>query len=196
MIELVRIDYNYIDVLRKVDSKVQSNSQSQNKDTKPFLGILFALKNNEEIEYFVPLSSPKEKHLTMPNSADFHKIYNKKGRLIAVLNFNNMVPTTARLYNTINISTDKDKIILHDEYVFCRDRETILKNKAEKLYERYKNNQLTEKEKNRTCDFFLLEKELKNYLYKIESKTSSSDQLLIKLAQANKEKSNQKEKEK
>lgn len=196
MIELVRIDCNYIDALRKVDSKVQSNSQSQNKDTKPFLGILFALKDNEEIEYFVPLSSPKEKHFTMPNSTDFHKIYNKKDKLIAVLNFNNMVPTTAQLYNRINISTDKDKIILHDEYVFCRDRETILKNKAEKLYERYKQNQLTKKEKNRTCDFFLLEKELKNYLFKMESKMSSSDQLLIKLAQANKEKSNQKEKEK
>ena len=54
---LVRVDTNYIKYLKQFDSNVQDNSNQ--KKNKPYLGVLLE-KNGEK--YFVPLSSPKEKH--------------------------------------------------------------------------------------------------------------------------------------
>ena len=39
MLELVRIDENYVNFLREVDNRVQSYVSALGKDTKPFLGI-------------------------------------------------------------------------------------------------------------------------------------------------------------
>lgn len=161
--ELVRISPEYIEQLRKVDYRVQSNASEQGKDTKPFLGVLFTLKSNGA-KYFVPLSSPKAKHQNMPNSSDFHKVIDKKGRLRAVLNFNNMVPATTELCTRIDLHTDKDRFVLMDEYLFCRDNEEMLKKKAQKFYTRYYKGDLSEGEKKRTCDFRKLEEELQKYL--------------------------------
>lgn len=161
--ELVRISPEYIEQLRKVDYRVQSNASEQGKDTKPFLGVLFTLKSSGA-KYFVPLSSPKAKHQNMPNSSDFHKVIDKKGRLRAVLNFNNMVPATTELCTRIDLHTDKDRFVLMDEYLFCRDNEEMLKKKAQKFYARYYKGELSEGEKKRTCDFRKLEEVLQKYL--------------------------------
>lgn len=161
--ELVRISQEYIEQLRKVDYRVQSNAAEQGKDTKPFLGVLFTLESNGA-KYFVPLSSPKAKHQNMPNSSDFHKVIDKKGRLRAVLNFNNMVPATTELCTRIDLHTDKNRFVLMDEYLFCRDNERMLKKKAQNFHSRYYKGELSESEQKRTCDFRKLEKELQKYL--------------------------------
>ena len=162
MIEFVRIKSDYIEALRKVDKRVQSNAPEQGKNTKPFLGALFQLPANG-ITYYAPISSPKTKHHTMSNQRDFHKILDVNNNLLAVINFNNMVPVAAGLFAKIEFSTDKDKTLLEKEYKFCRDNENILKNKAYKLYTRYDKGLLSPNEKARTCDFHLLEKEMQRY---------------------------------
>ena len=43
-------------------------------------------------QYCVPLSSPKSKHESMKNGLDFHRILDSEGKLIGVLDFNNMIP--------------------------------------------------------------------------------------------------------
>ena len=66
---IVQVDYEYCNYLRKFDERVPYNSG--NKRNRPFIGILFNVGN---IEYFTPLSSPKEKHKNMKNTIDFIKI--------------------------------------------------------------------------------------------------------------------------
>lgn len=55
--EIVIIDSNYCSFLRKYDNRVCYNAGS--KKLRPFIGVLFKVKNNE---YYAPLSSPKPKH--------------------------------------------------------------------------------------------------------------------------------------
>ena len=54
---LIRVNQEYIKFLRKFDNHVQDNSNEKNN--KPYLGVLL---EKDEQKYFVPLSSPKEKH--------------------------------------------------------------------------------------------------------------------------------------
>lgn len=167
--ELVRIDTHYIDELRKIDNRVQSNSIEQSKQNKPFWASCLQLKKNNFL-YFAPLSSPKPKHEKMKNSTDFHKVISKDGKLRAVINFNNMIPVDKTLYSRIDISKDKDKYVLYDEYLFCRDNEQELMKKATILYNRYIHGNLSSTEQSRTCDFKKLEQRLQTYLIEINSK--------------------------
>ena len=164
MIKFVRINNQYIQALKNVDSKVQSNSPEDGKDLKPYVGVLFQL--DDGIQYFVPLSSPKAKHYKMKNGSSFHKVYNKQNKLRAVINFNNMVPVVQSLYVNINFKKDIQRFLLQEEYEYCRENEETLKNKAKSLYKRYLENKLTPKEQERTCDFKKLEETLEEYVSK------------------------------
>ena len=92
--KIVKVDYKYCDYLRQFDSKVSYNAG--NKELRPFIRILFAV---EGCEYFVPLSSPKVKHINMKNNLDVVKIDGGRYRIV---NFNNMIPVTS---NTMNCLT-------------------------------------------------------------------------------------------
>ncbi len=81
---IVQVDYKYCDYLRKYDKRVPYNSGI--KRNRPFIGVLFMVG---EIEYFTPLSSPKEKHQKMKNNIDFIKL---SGGKLGAINFNNMIP--------------------------------------------------------------------------------------------------------
>ena len=88
--KFVLVNYQYINYLHKFDYKVQLNNKELNKDNKPFLGFLFSV--NPNINYYVPLSSKKDKHKKMKNSSDFHKIIDlDTNELLSVINFNNMI---------------------------------------------------------------------------------------------------------
>lgn len=71
------------------DDRVFSVSPQTGKDTRPFVGLIVVLDNRL---YCIPLSSPKEKHRSMKNGVDFHRILDSDGKLIGVLDFNNMIP--------------------------------------------------------------------------------------------------------
>ena len=88
-LELVKINSNYCDYLRKYDEKVPYNKNT--KELRPFVGILFVV---HDCEYFAPLSSPKPKHIQIKNNLDFYKINNG---IFGVVNFNNMIPVNKRL---------------------------------------------------------------------------------------------------
>ena len=55
-------------------------------EMRPFIGILMT---HDDIEYVIPLTSPKDKHKNMKNTMDFHKI---NGGKWGAINFNNMFP--------------------------------------------------------------------------------------------------------
>ena len=79
-------DKEYVNYLRTFDNKVE-NIDYNNK-LKPYLGLLIKI---DKFNYYVPISSSKEKHYKMNENIDFIKIM-KQERLLGVLNLNNMVP--------------------------------------------------------------------------------------------------------
>lgn len=79
---LYRIKQEYIDYLRTEEPKVLENKNER----RPYIGIILFINN---ITYYVPLSSPKNKYKTMKNTKDFHKI---AGGVYGAINFNKMIP--------------------------------------------------------------------------------------------------------
>ena len=133
------------------------------KVKRPFIGII--LKIND-INYFAPLSSPKEKHKKMKNNIDFLKINNGRD---GVINLNNMIPIPRQNFYKIDINEEikKDKkygLILKYQIIWCnKNIEKITKN-AEKLYFLISNNKANLNIKQRCCDFKFLETKLNQYI--------------------------------
>jgi len=119
---------------------------------------------NPNINYYVPLSSKKDKHKKMNNSSDFHKIIDlDTNELLSVINFNNMIPLANNTYKILDINNSVDKYLLLKEYRYCEVNKSTLINKAINLYKRFKSNKLSINEKERTVDFTLLEIKCKEW---------------------------------
>ena len=161
-LEIVRVDSDYCDYLRKFDNKVAYNKNE--KEIRPFIGILFQI---DTCEYFAPLSSPKPKHKNMKNTIDFFKI--KDGELGAI-NLNNMIPVTSNNYSlvdlnkeTLTISELKYQRLLREQLNWLNANYKQVKNKFFKLYKLYNDGKLSESIKSRCCNFKLLEEKCVEY---------------------------------
>ena len=161
--KIVRVISDYCDYLRKFDSKVIYNKGT--KKLRPFIGVLFKI---EKWEYFAPLSSPKPKHKIMKNTLDFFKI--KEGELGAI-NFNNMIPVTKNNYKEIDLNAsliDKEERkyqkMLKEQLAWLNANKYQIKDRSYKLYQKYKENKLSENIKNRCCNFPLLEEASLEYI--------------------------------
>ena len=152
----------YCNYLRKFDNKVTYNYGD--KKNRPYVGILF---NIENMEYFVPLSSPKRKHFNMKNTLDFFKLdYGKLG----AINFNNMIPVTSNNYTLIDFNKEnksasdiKYLILLENQLSFLNANYFSVVTKAIKLYNLYINNRLPTNVKDRCCNYPLLEEKCNEY---------------------------------
>ena len=130
------VNKEYINYLRGFDNKVENINYSER--LKPYIGILITINT---VNYYVPISSGKEKHYTMKENIDFIKIMNED-RVLGVLNLNNMIPIS-------NENIDK------------------IKSNAIKLYdEKIKNP--NSKISKRCCDFKLLENKCREYIKRSE----------------------------
>ena len=161
-LEIVRVDSDYCDYLRKFDNKVAYNKYE--KELRPFIGILFEI---DTCKYFAPLSSPKPKHKKMKNMIDFFKI--KDGELGAV-NFNNMIPVTDKNYTlvdlnkeTLTIAEQKYQKLLKEQLSWLNAHYRQVKNKSFKLYQLYNSGKLPDNIKSRCCNFKLLEEKCLEY---------------------------------
>lgn len=161
---LIRVNQEYIKFLRKFDNHVQDNSNEKNN--KPYLGVLL---EKDEQKYFVPLSSPKEKHKKFMEleerkklPIDIFLIKESKTKLIGVLNINNMIPVIDDVIEYFNIKEDKDYHLLQKEYIYCiKNQDEILK-KATKIYDLVtKHNKISLIK--RCCNFKLLEEKSKRF---------------------------------
>lgn len=126
------------------------------KEKGHLCGIVLEINN---INYFAPLSSPKEKHKTMKTSLDFIKINNGRN---GIINLNNMLPVPLECCNQINIEKEiiKNKkygLILKYQYLWCNENKEQILKKANKLYNLIVFNKANINLKNRCCDFKNLE---------------------------------------
>lgn len=121
------------------DDRVFSVSPQIGKETRPFVGIVVICN---EKQYCIPLSSPKAKHKSMKNDVDFHRVLDSKGKLIGVLDFNNMIPVREDVLQKVIIRIgphDSEEIkryknLMIDQLNFCQHNQDIIIAKANKLY--------------------------------------------------------------
>ena len=128
------ISGEYTRRLQEADSKVQDSYGN-----KPFLGII---RLHDKYDYFVPLSSPKDKQTDMPEVGRFYFlvyefirpedrtpkniIREERGgllqKLLGILSVNNMIPVPAGYYTKLPDFTDRTEKyndLLCKEYEFC-----------------------------------------------------------------------------
>lgn len=164
-LKLYNVDEKYVNYLKMYDSKVPDVHNG--KQNRPFLGVVLSIN---EIDYFVPLASPKPKHKTMHNQIDFTKINNG---LWGAMNFNNMIPVLPEYTFPINLSIEvnddkkivKWKNLLANQISWCNkleNREHII-HKAEKLHHIIVSGEANEYLTKRCCDFIKLEEAVSKY---------------------------------
>lgn len=138
-LNLYTMDMKYVRDLAKVDDNVMSISPQTQKQARPFVGTVVVCN---ERSYCIPLSSPKPEHERMRNSSDFSRIIDKGGRLIGVLNFNNMIPVDDTVIRRIdlvphegdNAETRHYKALMNDQLDWCNENRDVITRKANKLY--------------------------------------------------------------
>lgn len=163
------VEKEYVSYLKKFDNKVANIEY--NDRFKLYLGIIITIN---EMNYYVPISSVKEKHYKMNEDIDFIKI-NKDDRILGVLNLNNMIPidnenVTILRYIEIEdyreFKNDKEKSLyisfLNTELRLINNKIKKIKDNAIKLYNE-KINRPNSKISKRCCDFKFLEKKCKEY---------------------------------
>ena len=168
-------DKEYVNYLREFDNKVENIDY--NAKLKPYIGILLTIN---EFNYYVPISSAKEKHYRIKEGMDFIKI-KQDDRIIGVLNLNNMIPISDKnvkclKYKEIEkyreFSNDKEKKLyisfLSFELDLINNKLEKIKKSAIKLYNEKINNPESNISK-RCCNFKLLEEKSKLYDGKVSS---------------------------
>ncbi len=142
---LYHIDMKYVRNLQKADDKVSSVSPQIGKEKRAYVGIIVICNNRQ---YCIPLSHPQKKHYNMKTSIDFEKIYNND-KLIAVLNYNLMIPVNSNQLIPINFKISKSdsekdkyyKTLCKNELMWCRKNQEKIINKANVLYNKYLSNE-------------------------------------------------------
>ncbi len=159
----VLVDSSYCDYLRESDFCVPYTMD--NKSNRPFVGILLHI---HDISYYAPLSSPKQKHLTMKNQIDLLKI---DGGKYGVINFNNMIPVHSNSIRNINLAVSSSdspselqyKALLSNQLTWCNANKELITQKAQKLYNTILNKKGWDSLIKRCCNFVGNETLLKNY---------------------------------
>ena len=167
--KIIKINPNYIEYLKKFDSKVQYNNKELNKQNKPFVGVLFSIDNKK---YYVPISSADKKQKLNSMYKKYYKkskepidmvfITDNNKKLLAVLNLNNMIPVANNSIIDYDITKDKNANLLIKEYRYCMKNKEEIRKRAIKIYNMvnlHTNNNLEK----RCCNFKLLEEKCKEY---------------------------------
>lgn len=121
-------------------------------EMRPFIGILMTHNN---IDYVIPLTSPKEKHRKMQNAIDFHKL---NGGKWGAINFNNMFPVLSNppVYKIIKPLKDgnqyNDLLINQISWLNKVENKKMVLKKAQNLYDSYMNGTLSNRIKKRCCN--------------------------------------------
>ena len=144
-LDLYHIDMKYVRNLHNADDKVSSVSPQIGKEKRAYVGIIVMCNNKQ---YCIPLSHPQKKHYNMKTSIDFDKIYNND-KLIAVLNYNLMIPVCSNQLIPFNLKINKNdreidkfyKILCINEINWCRKNQEKIINKANVLYNKYLSNE-------------------------------------------------------
>ena len=167
-LKLYTVDLKYIRNLAKKDDNVLSISPQVGKSSRPFIGIIVICDTRQ---YCVPFSSPKPKHESMKNDLDFTKMFAPDGKLIGVLNFNNMIPVRGDVIIPLDITVSKKdspetehyKLLTRNQLTYCQQNQDAIVRKANKLYRLITTGKANGLLRRRCCNFQVLEEVLDKY---------------------------------
>uniref|UniRef100_UPI003D56515A type III toxin-antitoxin system ToxN/AbiQ family toxin n=1 Tax=Brochothrix campestris TaxID=2757 RepID=UPI003D56515A len=122
--KLVKIQSDFINQLRSIDSKVRT------KKERPYIGIVLKVNN---LDYFAPLASPKPKHKTMKSNIDLIKI--DKGNL-GVIDLENMIPIPSSevIHFDFNDCNEKERTLLTNQHREISKIEKTIHENSNKVY--------------------------------------------------------------
>lgn len=129
-LKLYEVNPKYIDYLVPFAPHLFHNKKPGQNHSRKYIGVVFTING---FEYFVPLSSFKDKHRKMKNSLDFIKIKD-----YAVINLNVMfpVPQSERRYVDINAERNPQyKNLLLAEYRVIKAIQEKIRKNAKTLYQ-------------------------------------------------------------
>lgn len=148
------VDVDYMEFLYNRDSEVYYNPDYRDAN-KPFIGIIVHLS---DYEYFIPMTSAKERHRRLKNVSDehllvyervpidlnvFNAIYKpfsdeEKLHILAALDIKKMIPVPEACRTAIifqNLEDERYRHLLEKEYAFCLSRKDKILEKAKKCYD-------------------------------------------------------------
>ena len=155
-LKIYYIDDEYINYLRKFDSKVPFNKNN----TRPYIGVVYSFNDKN---YFAPLSSPKPKHIKMNAKAiDIFKINNGKW---GIVNINNMIPTPIECLTEVlpSVKDEQYRNLLENQTTYINNHRKELLTKVKQFQTQYQKGYLSTTVRERCCDFKLLEEKCKEY---------------------------------
>lgn len=151
-LKLYEISHRYIDYLLPFAPHLFQNKKTHQQNERKYIGIVLCVN---DMNYFAPLSSFKEKHKQMKEGLDFIKIKD-----YAVINLNNMFPVPNEEYTYVDISKEsnlKYKSLLLAEYRFIKSIQDKIRKNAVTLYNHKLENGTSTALAKRCNDFLLLE---------------------------------------
>lgn len=148
--KLYHVNMKYIRNLHRIDDNIPSVSPQNDKQSRPFLGIILLVNNSK---FCIPLSSNSEeknkKLASMRDNITLRKIYDKSGKLLAVLNLNNMIPIRDEYISEIDLKIHTNDIpelrrwkkLCIKELNWCQSHQSEIERLANELYRLYISNE-------------------------------------------------------
>lgn len=154
-LKFYHVSEKYIRYLNSFDLKVQYNKGQR----RPYVGIVLSVN---DIDYFVPLESPKPNHKNIKSGGPVMKLDDGK---LGIMGFNNMIPVAPSSlieFDILAVEDEKYKALLLNQLQFCRKNRKLICDRADKVYKK------RTQDKNTfyiscCCDFKKLEKACKRY---------------------------------
>ncbi|MDO4328103.1 MAG: type III toxin-antitoxin system ToxN/AbiQ family toxin [Lachnospiraceae bacterium] len=156
-IKFYQVSPDYVDYLIPYAPHLFHNKQQGQQNERKYIGIVLTIN---DMNYFAPLSSFKEKHKRMREGLDFIKVKN-----YAVINLNNMFPVPNGQYSYVDISKEhnpKYKSLLLSEYRYIKSIQEKIRKNAANLYQIKINGEVSSLTK-RCNDFLKLEELCQKY---------------------------------
>lgn len=156
-IKFYQVSSTYVDYLVPYAPHLFHNKQKGQQNERKYIGVVLHIN---DMDYFAPLSSFKEKHGRMSEGLDFIKIKN-----YAVINLNNMFPVPKGCYTYVDISKERDmkyQTLLLAEYRYIKSIQETLRKNAAILYRLKVKGEISALTK-RCNDFLMLEELCRKY---------------------------------
>lgn len=128
-IKFYEVSGDYINYLSPHVPHLFHNKTEKQQNERKYIGIVFQIN---DVNYFAPLSSYKQKHKHMIESIDFIKIKN-----YAVINLNNMFPVPEGNYSYVDIAKERNpkyKSLLLAEYRYIKSIQEKIRKNARNIY--------------------------------------------------------------
>ncbi len=157
-IKLYEISDEYINYLSPHAPHLFLNKKAGQKNERKYIGIILQVN---DLDYFAPLSSFKQKHESMNEMIDFIKVKN-----YAVINLNNMFPVPKAECKYVEFENEKDlkyRSLLLAEYRYIKSIQDKIRKNALVVYKHKLEKGSSTGLAKRCNDFTLLEKLCENY---------------------------------